>query len=474
MASPHHLIVIGSGPAGEKGAAQAAYFGKRVALVERAPALGGTVANTGIPFKALREAALFVADVKTRKLRGVDLDASEQGTLRDFVSKEQSLVRDYQHKVLTNLDHHHVDVVPGNASFIDPHTVKVEHPRRPPVLLSADVFLIACGSRPHHPPQFDFGREGIYDSNSFIHADCMPKSLVVVGAGAVGCEYACMMALLGASVTLVDSTATYLSFLDSEIATLLQESLVHAGIDIIPCSQIDGISEGAPFTLTLGSGRELKADAIVVAAGRVGNTDGLALDNAGLAADGRGLLPVNEKFQTVQPHILAAGDVIGFPSLASSAMEQARLAMVHAFDLKYKQQAPILLPYGLYTIPECAMVGETEDSAQRQGISHVVGRARYRNNARGGVIGDETGLLKLIYTLPDMRLIGAHIVGEQAIELVNIGLVAMQMKAPSQAFIDACFNFPSLAELYKYATYDAMMRTQQGRVGPADIPDRRI
>jgi NAD(P) transhydrogenase len=384
-----------------------------------------------------------------------------------FLSQERALVRDYQHKVLANLDHHHVDVVPGHASFVDPHTVKVEHPRRPPVLLSADAFLIACGSRPFRPSQFDFDRDGIYDSNSFIHADRMPKSLVVVGAGAIGSEYACMMALLGSSVTLIDSTATYLSFLDSEIAMLLQESLVHAGIDVIPSSRIDTIGEGPPFALALDSGRELETDAIVVTAGRIGNTDGLALDKAGLSTDARGLLAVNEKFQTAQPHILAAGDVIGFPSLASTAMEQARLAMVHAFDLKHKQQAPSLLPYGLYTIPECAMVGETEDSAQRQGISHVVARARYRNNARGDVIGDDTGLLKLIYGLPDMRLIGAHMIGEQAIELINIGLMAMQMNAPSQAFIDACFNFPSLAELYKYATYDAMMRHQDGRIGPA-------
>ncbi len=250
-AARHDLIVIGGGPAGEKGAAQAAYFGKRVALIERAPSLGGTVANTSIPFKALRETALYVAGFKTRKLRGVDLHANEQATLRDFLSQERALVRDYQHKVMANLDHHHVDVVPGHASFVDAHTVKVEHPRRPEVLLSADVFLIACGSRPYHPSQFDFNRAGIYDFNSFIQADSIPKSLVVVGAGAIGCEYACMMALLGCSVTLVDSTATYLSFLDSEIANLLQESLVHAGIDVIAASQIERVSEGPPFTLAL-------------------------------------------------------------------------------------------------------------------------------------------------------------------------------------------------------------------------------
>ena len=466
-AARHDLIVIGGGPAGEKGAVQAAYFGKRVALIESASSLGGAVAHTSIPFKALRETALCLAGVQTRGLQALDVRARADATLRDFLAKEQALVRDYQQKVMTNLENHHVDIVPGEATFIDPHTVRVEHPRRAPVVLSADVFLIATGSRPYRPAQFDFTREGIYDSDTFIRADSMPKRLLVVGAGPIGCEYACIMSLLGSSVTLVDSTATYLSFLDSEIAMLLQESLVQKGIDIIASTRVEKVSDGPPFTVTLDSGRELKADAVVIAAGRTGNTDNLGLENAGLSSSERGLLSVNEKFQTTQPHIRAAGDVIGFPALASTSMEQARLAMVHAFDLKYKQQAAALLPYGIYTIPECSMVGETEDGAHRLGIDHVVGRARYRNNARGGVIGDDTGLLKLVYALPDMRLIGAHMIGEQAIELINIGLMAMQMNAPSQAFIDACFNFPSLAELYKYATYDAMKRKQQGRVGLA-------
>jgi NAD(P) transhydrogenase len=467
-AAKHDLIVIGGGPAGEKGAAQAAYFGKRVALIERAPVLGGTVANTSIPFKALRETALYLDGFRTRGLRGVDVHMKERATVRDFLSQEHGLVREYQSRVLSNLDNHNVDVLPGQASFIDPHTVKVEHPRRPPVVLSADVVLIASGSHPHRPPQFDFNNGGIYDSITFIHADCMPKSLAVVGAGPIGCEYACIMALLGCSVTLVDSAGAFLSFLDFEIATLLQERLKQTGIDLIASSQVDRVSAGPPFTLTLNGGRELRADAIVVAAGRLGNTESLKLENAGLTADARGFLRVNERFQTAQPHIWAAGDVIGFPTLASTSMEQARLAMVHAFDLKYKQRAPILMPYGLYTIPECAMVGETEDLAQRRGIPHVVGRARYRNNARGGVIGDDAGLLKLVYASPEMRLIGAHMIGEQAIELINVGLMAMQMNATFQEFIDACFNFPSLAELYKYATYDAMKRKQQGRIGPAD------
>jgi NAD(P) transhydrogenase len=377
----------------------------------------------------------------------VDLEVKETATLRDFLSREQGLVREYQLKVQTNLETHDVDVVPGHASFIDPHTVRVEHPRRTPILLSADVFLIASGSRPRHPPQFNFGVGGIYDSNTFIHTDYMPKNLVVVGAGPIGCEYACIMALLGCSVTLVDSTSNYLSFLDSEIATLLHESLKQTGIELIASSRVERVGAGPPFRLTLDSGRELKADAIVVAAGRVGNTETLALENAGLTADARGFISVNEVFETSQPHIRAAGDVIGVPALASTSMEQARLAIVHAFDLRYKQQVPNLMPYGIYTIPECSMLGETEDSAQRRGIPHVVGRARYRNNARGGIIGDNFGLLKLIYAAQDMRLIGAHVIGEQAIELINIALMAMQTNATFQAFIKACFNFPSLAEV---------------------------
>jgi NAD(P) transhydrogenase len=460
----YDLIVIGGGPAGEKGAAQAAYFGKKVALVERSPALGGAVANASIPFKALRETALYLAGFRTRKLHGIDFRMKKQATLRDFLAQEQALVRDYRFKVVSNLDNHNVDVIPGHASFVDRHTVKVEHPRRPPVPLAADVILIACGSRPHRPAQFDFNSHGIYDANTFIHADCMPKSLAIVGAGAIGCEYACIMALLGCAVTLIDDQDTFLPLLDSEVAALLQQSLMDAGIDLIKAARVDRVSPGPPFAMALSNGREVKADAIVVTAGRIGNTDGLALENAGLAADKRGLLAVNETFQTAQPHIRAAGDVVGFPALASSSMEQARLAMVHAFDLKYKQQVASLLPYGIYTIPECSMVGETEDSAQRSAIAYVVGRARYRNNARGGIIGDDAGFLKLIYTADEMRLIGAHMIGEQSIELIDIGLLAMQMNATYQTFIDACFNFPSLAELYKYATYDAMKHKQQGRV----------
>jgi NAD(P) transhydrogenase len=422
------------------------------------------VATGGIPFKALRETALHLAGYRTRKLHGVNFHLDDKATLRDLLAQVHPLVRDLRFRVATNLEDHKVDVFPGQASFTDPHTVKVVHPGRPPIFLSAEVILIACGSRPYHPSEFRFDRAGVYDSDSFMQAHHLPRRLAVVGAGPGGCEYACVMALLGCAVTLVDARDMLLPFLDSEVSSLLQQNLIETGIELITAARVVKFDGGPPYTLALDNGARVEADAILVATGRIGNTEGLALENAGLAADGRGLLAVNESFQTAQPHIYAAGDVIGFPALASSSMEQARMAMVHAFELKYKQEAATLLPFGIYTIPECSMVGETEDTAQRKGIPYVVGRARYRDNARGGIIGDDAGFLKLIYHAGEMRLIGAHMIGEQAIELINIGLLSMQVKGTFQSFIDVCFNFPSLAELYKYATYDAMKHKQQGRV----------
>ena len=254
MSAKYDLIVIGAGPAGEKGAAQAAYFGKRVALVERSSVFGGAVASTSIAFKALRETALYLAGFRTRKLYGLDFQMEPKARLRDFFSQEQAIVRDYRFKVATNLDDHNVDLFSGRASFVDPHTIKVEHPRKPPIFLSAEVILIACGSRPYHPPQFNFDGNGIYDPNTFMRANYMPKSLAVVGAGPTGCEYACIMALLGCSVSLIDAGDTLLPFLDSEVSTLLQDSLAETGIDFMTATRVEKVSEGPPFTISLENG----------------------------------------------------------------------------------------------------------------------------------------------------------------------------------------------------------------------------
>jgi NAD(P) transhydrogenase len=281
--------------------------------------------------------------------------------------------------------------------------------------------------------------------------------MLVVGGGVIGCEYSCIFAALGIKVTLLEGRDRLLTFLDPEISEVLTHSMTEMGIDVQFNEQVAAVECGAmELTATLGSGRKTMADTILVAAGRSGNTATLNLAAAGLAATKRGLIEVNERYQTAVPHIYAAGDVIGFPALAATSMEQARVAMVHAFDLKYKTRVASLLPYGIYTIPECSMAGETEETLRKNGRPFVAGIARYEANARGQIIGAKGGFLKLLFAADTMQLLGVHIIGEQASELVHIGLTAMHAGAGAELFIATCYNYPTLGELYKYATYDAL------------------
>lgn len=464
----YDLVILGCGPAGEKAAAQAAYFGKRVAIVERSPTIGGAAANTGIPLKALRETALFLDNFRRRGLPGVEVGLSREATLRELLAHEHSVVRGLRAGVAHNLDVHRVDMIPGAGSFVDPHTIEVTHPTRQPQRLTAGIFLVATGSRPVRPSQFPMDEEGIYDSNTMLRIYDMPKTVAVVGGGAIGCEYAAVLALLGCRVFVIDGHEAFLPFLDSDVAETLRQSMIERGVEFVSPVRVAGITAGTPVQVDLEGRYPLLVDAVLVAVGRQGNTESLGLDKAGVATTARGLIEVNDKYQTSQPNIYAAGDVIGFPSLQSTSMEQGRMAMVNAFDLKYKEHIIDLLPFGLYTIPECSMVGETEASARRKGISYVVGRASFRTNVRAALMGDDVGFLKLMFRADDMRLIGAHMLGPEAIELINIAVVAMQAGGTQQTFIDACFNFPSLADLYKYATYDALQRHQLGRIVTPD------
>ena len=464
MAMHYDLVVLGCGPAGEKAAAQAAYFGKRVAIVEHSPTIGGAAANTGIPLKALRETALFLDNFRRRGLPGVEVTLAMDTSLRELLAHEHPVVRGLRSGVAHNLDVHRVDLIPGAGTFVDPHTIEVTHPTRQTQRLTGDIILIATGSRPVRPSHFPMDEEGIYDSNTMLRIFDMPKAVAIAGGGAIGCEYAAVLALLGCRSFVIDSHEAFLPFLDSEVAVTLRQSLIERGVEFISPVRVTGITPGKPIQVDLEGRHPLMVDAVLVAVGRVGNTEGLGLDRAGVTTNARGLVEVNGKYQTGQPHIFAAGDVIGFPSLQSTSMEQGRMAMVNAFDLKYKEHIIDLLPFGLYTVPECSMVGETEASARRKGIHYVIGRASYRNNVRGTLIGDDVGFLKLLFRADDMRLIGAHMLGAEAIELINIAVVTMQQSGTHQTFIDACFNFPSLADLYKYATYDAMQRQQQGRI----------
>ena len=454
----YDLVVIGSGPAGEKGAAQAAYFGKRVALVEQKPVLGGSACNSGtLSSKTLRETALSLAGFRSRALYGVDVSLRGDVTVSDLLSHERAVTSGEREAIAANLRRHTIELHRGTASFLDPNTVSVDVDGADPVLLSGDVILVASGSSPRRPETFPFDDPRVWDSDEIANIDFLPGSIAVIGGGVIGCEYACVFAALGAEVYLVDGRDELLDFLDRDIWAVLEKRMTMLGVRFVTSERVRACEpDEKAVRLTLSSGRAIEVDAVLVAAGRRSNTEKLNLHAAGVTPDERGLVRVNEHFQTDVQHIYAAGDVIGFPALASTGMEQARLAMVHAFDLGYKTSAASVLPLGIYTIPEVSVAGETESSLNAKGVRYVAGRAYYGENARGKIIGDFEGMLKLLFGEDDMKLLGVSIVGENASELVHVGLAALIAGSSSGLFIEMCFNYPTLGQLYKYATYDAM------------------
>lgn len=466
----YDLIVLGSGPAGEKGAAQAAYFGKKVAMVEKSSRYGGAAAHTGtLPSKTLRETALVLSGLRARQVYGVNLSLNE-ATVGDFLQREQEVSMLENSRVEANLRRHLIDQIQGAGTFIDPHTIEITDKDGATRRISGAVVLIATGSSPRRPDNFPFGHDRLWDSDDVLRMPFLPKRLVVIGGGVIGSEYACTFAALGVDVVLVDKRTDFMGFLDRTIAHLLQRRMQDLGVQfVVP----DGVkacrADENCAVLELDSGQVLETDAVFVAAGRVSNTGSLNLAAAGITVGQRGLIPVNEHYQTEMPHIYAAGDVIGFPALASTSMEQARLAVVKAFDFGYKEDAVPILPFGIYTIPEVSMAGKTEEEVRDQGIDYVIGTARYGGNPRGLIIGDYDGMLKLIFRREDMRLLGVHVIGEQASELVHIGLIALMCEATSDLFIRTCFNYPTLGDLYKYATYEAMGRLQSADAGDSPL-----
>ena len=463
----YDLIVIGAGPAGISGAVTAAVFGRSVALIERDPAIGGAGINTGtIPSKTLRETALTLSGIRARKLQ-VEMVLRQEATIADLMRHERAVTENARNLQLHRLRHFDVDILYGTASFTDPHTVKVSLRGGSDLYLRGSKVLIACGSSPYRPPEFPFGDSRIHDSNEILDLGRIPRSLVVVGAGVIGCEYACTFAALGTRVWLVDARDELLSFLDRDIAHTLEGAMERAGVEFVWKEKVEKCTSpaGDEVILTLSSGRTICTEGVLVAAGRQSNTDSLNLPGAGITPGKRGVLQVDANYRTEETHISAAGDVIGFPALASTSLEQARIAVCNAFGLVFKNELPHLLPTGIYTIPEVSMVGETEHSLTEIGVEYVVGRATYLDNPRGRIIGDETGMLKLIFRADDMKLLGVHAIGEQATELIHVGLVAMLTGSGADLFNQACFNYPTLGDLYKYATYDAMLRKEMMRGG---------
>jgi NAD(P) transhydrogenase len=453
------LIVIGCGPAGEKGAAQAAYFGKRVAVIERADHMGGSCINTGtVPSKTLRESALYFSGLKQRGLYGIDYSLKDNLTVHDFMHHEREVVDMERQRILKNLDLHGIELVRGQAAFLDPHAVAVSGAAGIRQLkVKGEIILISTGSKPHRPPEIAFDDVHTFDSDTFLQMERIPKSLAVIGGGVIGCEYASIFKALGVDVTLVDGRDRLLPFLDSEISDRLRDRLAALGMHFL-FNERPVKTENSPagVRLTMKSGKTLETEAALFAAGRRAAVDGLALEKTGLAINDRGYIPVDEHYRTAVPHIYAAGDVIGFPALASTSMEQGRVAACHAFGLKYKERVASLLPMGIYTIPEISAAGETEETCKEKNIDCVVGRALYANNARGHIAGDTAGMLKLIFARADKKLLGVSIIGENATELIHVGMMVLDNGLTIDEFIEQVFNYPTLSELYKYAAYDGL------------------
>jgi NAD(P) transhydrogenase len=464
MAYDYDLLVIGSGPAGHRASIQAAKLEKRVAVIEKKAVVGGVCINTGtIPSKTLREAALRLSGYRERGIYGASYTVKQHITMRDLLFRVDQVVHNEidvaRHQLLRN----NVDILNASASFIDPHRIRLdllqEHVRQE---VTAAHVVVAVGTTTVRDPDGQCDGQCIFTADDLLAMEQLPKSLAVIGAGVIGLEYASIFAALGVRVTLIDMHAHLLPFVDREIIDALTYHLRTNRATLYLGEKVSGIEpqhdeRGRHVRIHLASGKQIGADCVLYSVGRRGAVDGLDLASAGLTADARGRLKVNEHYQTEVPHIYAVGDVIGFPSLASTSMEQGRLAACHAFGLPARS-VPELFPYGIYTVPGMSMVGRTEEDLTRDGVPYEVGRAPYREIARGQILGDRTGLLKLIFHRETRRMLGVHIIGAEAAELVHIGQAVLALGGPVDYFVDTVFNYPTLAECYKTAAFDGVNR----------------
>jgi NAD(P) transhydrogenase len=453
----YDLIIIGGGPAGEKGASKAAYYGKRVALVERQPYLGGAGINTGtVPSKTLRESALYYSGLQQRGLYGIDYSFKKNLSIKDFMHRERTVVDKERGLIEGTIRRHNIILIHGKGSLKDAHTVHVKSPNSEKDIYG-EIILIATGSSPVHPPHIPFDGKLIYDSDSILDMDHIPKTMVVVGGGVIGTEYASIFTALGIQVTLIEPRGRIVSFVDSEIAKRLMSQLETLGLKFIFDDRMTTIEpRGDHVQLTLEKGGVLDFEVALIASGRQSNVEGLGLEKIGVKLGERGLILVDENYMTNVPSIYAVGDVIGFPALASTSMEQARAAIVHAFDLEYKEKLAPFLPLAIYAIPEISCIGLTEDECKEKNIPYLIGHAYYEENARGQIIGDLCGMIKLVFSPMDKKLLGAHIIGEQASELIHIASHVMLTNGAIDAFIEAVYNYPTLSDSYQYAAYDGL------------------
>jgi NAD(P) transhydrogenase len=460
--SDYELLVIGSGPGGQKAAIAAAKLDRRVAIVERPAMLGGVCLNTGtIPSKTLREAILYLTGLDQREMYGSSYRVKDEITIADLAARTTHVVTRENDVVRSQLARNRVAVLSGTARFVGPNEVEVSDGDRVS-RVSADNIVIATGTTPARPDSVAFDDRTIIDSDGIIHLRSVPRSMVVAGAGVIGIEYASMFAALGTKVTVVERRDRMLDFCDVEVVDALKYHLRDLEVTFRfgeTVTSVDAHPDGA--IATLHSGKRIPADTVLYSAGRQGMTEGLGLDAAGLAADDRGRITVDEHYQTAVPHIYAVGDVIGFPALAATSMEQGRMAALHACGEAVHTGNQQLQPIGIYSIPEISFIGRTEDQLTQDCVPFEVGVSRYRELARGQIIGDSYGMLKLLVSPADGTLLGVHVFGTGATELVHIGQAVMGCGGTIDYLVDAVFNYPTLAESYKVAALDATNKMRQ-------------
>jgi NAD(P) transhydrogenase len=455
------LVVIGSGPAGEKGANQAAYFGHRVAVVERRSQPGGAaIAVSGVPVKALRDTAVYLTGWSRRDVYGVGVSLAPDLVMDRLRVRVTDVVTTMTTAVGENLERHGVELVRGEARLGPDRTVLVRNDEGGERRLRARVILLATGSHPHHPPDVPFDDPDVHDSETVLSIEALPQHLMVVGGGPVGSEYASVFAALGTEVTLVDRGTRLLPLLDGELSEALAQSLRRSGARLMLGAQVESVERDDKGLIVRVDGDVLRPEVVLHAVGRAGNVEGLGLAEAGVEADDRGRVLVDRNFQTTAEGVYAAGDITGPPGLASVAMEQARVAMCRAFGIPFKQTLDPVVPTGIYTLPEASMVGLTEEAARAAGEDVETGRSFFGTNARALIAGSTEGLVKLVFRASGRQLVGAHILGEEATELIHVAQAVLHEGGTIDEFIDTTFNFPTRADAYKYAAYDGLQRLQ--------------
>jgi len=456
----YDLIVIGSGPSGEKAAIQAAKLGKRVLVVERQPAPGGSCLHTGtIPSKTLRESVRFIELMRRRQVYGISVHLDTNLTVDRLMHRKNAAILSLADRVQSTFERNHVVYLNGEARFEGPHQITLTMAQGAEEQFEAEHFFIATGSRPYRPPNLDFNEPRVRDSDTILALHDIPRTLTIIGAGVIGCEYATIFSNLGVKVNLVNPRHVLLDFLDLEISNALAYLMRDSGVRIRLGENLERVETDADHVYAhMKSGKVLKSDYLLFANGRSGNTEMLNLEAVGLQANQRQQLDVNAFYQTSVPHIYAVGDVIGAPSLAATSMEQGRLAALHAFGDLTEEPTTHLLPTGIYTIPEISTVGATEEKLTEDQVPYEVGSATYREIARGQIVGSTTGRLKLLFHRESLKLLGVHIIGDGATDLVHIGQMVMGFDGTIEHFIDNVFNYPTYSECYRVAALNGINR----------------